>query len=116
MEKNFDRPRKLKFKAWNKSTGLMMRLHAIDCVKGELIKQDHHLLQFTGLVDKQGEELYELDVVMISGARYYIFWDDQRNGWSIKNLADGSEQSFHRALMEDATRLWNHLESKAKKT
>jgi hypothetical protein len=114
MDKNFLQPRKLKFKAWNASAGLMMRLNAIDCVKGELVKKDHQLLQFTGLLDKQGKELYELDVVMIEGVRHCIVWDDQQSGWMLRNLSDDSMQSFHRSLTEKAIRLWNYLESAAK--
>jgi YopX protein len=114
MDKNFFQPRKLKFKAWNDSTGLMMRLHAIDCVKGELVKKDHQLLQFTGMVDKQGEELYELDVVMIDVDRYCIHWDDTLNGWMLRNLGDGRTKAFHRGSTENAIRLWNYLESAAK--
>lgn len=111
---NFDHPRKLKFKAWNASAGLMMRLNTIECVKGELIKKDHRLIQFTGLVDKNGEEFYELDVMMLSGVRYCILWDEHVNGWILKNLSDGSEQPFHRAHTVEAVRLWNYLESTAK--
>jgi len=51
------KPRKMMFKAWNKETRLLMRLNSIDCVKGELVKKDHILLQFTGLYDKQKEEI-----------------------------------------------------------
>ncbi len=92
----------------------MMRLNAIECVKGELFKKDHQLLQFTGLVDKQGEELYELDVIMIERARYCIMWDDQQHGWVLKNISNDSIMPFLRDVTENGVRLWNYLESDAK--
>ena len=55
--------RKIKFKAWDVESRLLMRLNSIDCNKGELFKKDHILLQFTGLLDREGEEVYELDVL-----------------------------------------------------
>ena len=53
------------FKAWNKETRLLMRLNSIDCNRGELVKKDHVLLQFTGLYDIQKEEIYEMDIFLI---------------------------------------------------
>lgn len=73
--------RKIKFKAWDQEHRLLMRLNNIDCNKGELNKKNHILLQFTGLHDKDGEEIYEMDVLMISLEKYLVFWNETKNGW-----------------------------------
>jgi hypothetical protein len=85
------KPRKIKFKAWNTDTQLLMRLNSIDCNKGELFKKDHILLQFTGLYDKQGEEVYDMDVLLIYSDKYLVFWDEEKGGWfycALENRAN----------------------------
>ncbi len=82
--------RKIKFKAWDLENRLLMRLNSIECNKGELIKKDHVLLQFTGLYDKEGEEIYEMDVLMLSLNKFVVFWNEEKNGWyysPIENIA-----------------------------
>lgn len=78
---NILEPRKFKFKAWNTESRLLMRLNSIDCEKGELRKDHHILLQFTGLYDKEGSEIYELDVLLIDYTQYVVFWNGQTQGW-----------------------------------
>jgi hypothetical protein len=110
------KPRKMMFKAWNTETRLLMRLNSIDCKRGELVKKDHVLLQFTGLYDVQNDEIYEMDVLLIGKDRFIVFWDESRNGWSIEGLSNKSDkQDFLNNISSKATRLWNFFESENKK-
>jgi hypothetical protein len=109
------KPRKMMFKAWNQETKLLMRLNSIDCKKGELVKKDHILLQFTGLADNQQEEIYEMDVLMIGTEKFVVKWDIDRNGWILVKLSDPSQaRPFVSSLSATATRLWNYFESEKK--
>lgn len=109
---DFYTPRKLMFKAWNKETKLLMRLNSIDCIKGELFKKDHILLQFTGLYDKQQEEIYELDVLLVGSDKFLVLWDTEYNGWMLVSLLGHDHpQPFKKDITKKAARLWNYFES-----
>ena len=105
-------PRKLIFKAWNKETKLLMRLSNIECIKGELFKTNHIILQFTGLYDKQQEEIYEMDVIMSGSDKFIVMWDAEQNGWSLAAFADSTvREPFKFDRSKAAVRLWNYFES-----
>ena len=95
--------RKIKFKAWDIESRLLMRLNSIDCNKGELFKKEHILLQFTGLLDKEGEEVYELDVLMISLEKFVVHWNDKANGWYYSPISNFSQGNPF--LIQDAGRM-----------
>lgn len=103
------------FKAWNQEARLLMRLNNIDCKKGELFKKDHILLQFTGLYDKQNDEIYEMDVMLMAGEKYLVIWDEERNGWNLAKLTDRSVSSpFLKENSVKTSRLWSYFESDQK--
>jgi hypothetical protein len=115
MDLNFYTPRKLMFKAWNKETNLLMRLNSIDCMKGELFKKNHILLQFTGLYDKQHDEVYEMDVMLMGTEKFIVNWDVQRNGWNLSRLEDQkSTEPLSKENISKAVRLCSYFESDKK--
>ena len=105
-------PRKLLFKAWNQQTRLLMRLNNIDCVKGELFRKDHILLQFTGLYDKQHEEIYEMDMVLIGAKKFVVMWDTDQNRWGISAFPEGEgTRPFVKEISETAVRICSYFET-----
>jgi hypothetical protein len=105
-------PRRLLFKAWNTETKLLMRLNNIGCIKGELFKTNHILLQFTGLCDKQEEEIYEMDVILLESEKFIVVWDSLENGWGLARLGSlESTGAFRKVRSKAAIRLCNYFES-----
>lgn len=105
-------PRKFKFKAWNTKDRLLMKLSSIDCRKGELFKKEHILLQFTGLVDKLEQEIYEMDILLVSDQKFLVRWHNANNGWYI--LPFPSQHSHEPLVKEKAgemKRLCNYFEA-----
>jgi YopX protein len=86
-------PRKLKFKAWNTDEKLLMRLDSIGCNRGELIKQGHILLQFTGMTDKHEEEIYDMDILLQSSHKFVVRWNDEKISWFFSPLENLNEHS-----------------------
>lgn len=100
------------FKAWNQETKLLMRLNSIDCIKGELHRKNHILLQFTGLYDKQEEEIYEMDMLLIGNDKFVVVWDSDQNGWGLRDFPDaGKSRPFVKDVSDIAVRICNYFES-----
>lgn len=62
--------REIKFRLWHDSAKLMLFVgddhgtsHPLDCCKYYMEGQGSHLMQYTGLKDKNGVEIYEGDVI-----------------------------------------------------
>ncbi len=106
------KPRTFKFKAWNKEARLLLKLSSIDCVKGELYKRDHILLQFTGLHDKHDEEIYEMDILLRQDKKFLVRWSEENNGWYILTYPGrDSPEPLKQDIAVTMKRLCNYFES-----
>jgi hypothetical protein len=70
--------------------------------------KDCTLLTYTGIKDKEGNELYDLDIVTDGEAEYIVFY--QHGTWNFK---DGSFKHWNVSTwMKNCTRLRSSLEPK----
>ena len=75
---------RFKFKAWNSDKKLLTRPGIIAFTKGELIMQNCVILQYTGFVDKLGQEVYEDDILLIGETKHHVYWDEEDHTWMFK--------------------------------
>ena len=88
--------REIKFRAWDSQSEeprmvdweTLLQYYHIELVFREKGEDSHvHLMQFTGLKDKNGKEIYEGDIVGFDKKVAKVLW--QENGFYVHRLKDG---------------------------
>jgi len=86
--------REIKFRAWSKDGGMLPAVVPLpDNHIIEIQPMTHHaraikveaIMQYTGLHDKNGKEIYEGDILGLCGDNELVEWDEKDGHWTLRD-------------------------------
>jgi len=91
--------REIKFRAWHPEDKVMIYdLNTPKLYHGVLgsyptkEEDDYIFMQYTGLKDKNGKEIYESDVMQLNNENYIVDWDEERASFTCGSLLFGKNE------------------------
>lgn len=83
-----------KFRAWDKKSKVLSLVGRIDFFKRQvsILSPSYHsvgfenikLMQSTGMVDENGKEIFEGDIVKVLDSLYTVFYDSERGSFRLR--------------------------------
>ena len=114
----------LKFRAFNKKAQRMYKSGPLSFSKGRhsfmfysdtdmkgLKDDDMEIMQFTGQKDKNNQDVFQRDLILLEERKYIIVWDNNRGGWSYTDVErQMTMTSFGRSEANNSEVIGNQFE------
>ncbi|MGE6893814.1 YopX family protein [Priestia flexa] len=107
--------REIKFRAWNTREQFIDTAWLIDWEHEKICHSKHNqsklddciLMQYVGLKDKNGKEIYEGDIIKLgTEERFYVAWHDYKQEFTFRGYDGGYYPNTYRGATRDDEYGW----------